>query len=84
MGTWRHRIANIFRLLGIAGAIIITGLGIYLPYEGLMDWALLPFLMAFLPPMLGDMLAVLIDSRHLLKNTATVPYCQPHARQLYE
>jgi hypothetical protein len=83
MKTWRHRIAVAFRLLGMAGAVIITGLGIYLPYKGLTDWALLPFLLALLSHMIGDMIAMLIEGVHRLKSSPAVPYCQPHVRPPY-
>jgi len=44
--------------VAIAGAVVVVG--IYLPMTGQLDWAFLPFLLAFVPYALADVAAWLI------------------------
>ena len=47
--------------MAVAGEII--AIGIYLPMTGQLDWALLPFLLAFVPYALADAAASFISVR---------------------
>ena len=57
----RRNLARGVRILGIALAGAIAVMGVYLPMTGDLDWALLPFLLAFVPYALADVAAWLIQ-----------------------
>lgn len=53
----RHNVAHAVRVFGVAVAGAVVVIGIYLPVMGQLDWALLPFLLAFVPYALADVAA---------------------------
>ena len=57
-----RRIGSVVRFIGIAVATAVVVLGIYLPTVGAMDWALLPFLLAFVPFALADAIAWIVEN----------------------
>jgi hypothetical protein len=56
-----RNIARVVRMSGVVGAGVILVMGIYLPLADSLDWALLPFLFAFVPFAIADIAAGMID-----------------------
>ena len=61
MISLRRNVARGVRIFGIAVAGAIVAIGVYLPMTGQLDWALLPFLLAFVPYALADVAAWFIQ-----------------------
>ena len=72
MRTWRHRIADAIRLLGVALMIIIAALATSLEWVGILDIALLPYFLAFAAYCVADIVAEVIgNGPDLLRGTHT-------------
>jgi hypothetical protein len=61
MKTWRHRIADAIRLLGVAVMIVIALAATYLEWTGTLDIALLPYFMAFAAFCVANIVATLLE-----------------------
>jgi hypothetical protein len=77
MESRRRRIARWIRIFGIAAAAAIIVMGIYLPMAGWLDWALLPFLLAFVPFAVADIAAWMLEdgarTRAVLRHSQSHP-----------
>jgi hypothetical protein len=71
MQTWRRRLADSIRLLGVALMISVAVIATYLELDGVLDPALLPYFLAFSAYCTADIIAVIVASdRNLFTRTA--------------
>ena len=61
MENGKHTAVRLIRFSGTLLAIAIVVLAVYLPIVGALDWAVLPFLLAFIPFALAHTAAWLIE-----------------------
>jgi hypothetical protein len=60
--TWRHRVAEAVRLLGVALMIVIAAAATYLEWAGSLDMALLPYFLAFSVFCVAHIIAMVIEN----------------------